>query len=320
MNTKESKRHTRYALKTTTFNRARDFYLYTKNGTRFIDLDMAEARAVLGYKMKNIGSRIKQNLDKGILHNIPTIWQHRFVKIISLLFPKHKYMGMYTRMYHTDKEVTPSKIQCTMWKPFAGSYSDSVLRASKPICVALPLAWDPPLYMLLLPSDLEFCTSSTLLLEDELAGINIMLQLSTVSPVLYAAFCASLALLRKCVHEQDKTTCDDMPSYHNRKFPAEHKNKANIFAITHSRDELHNIRARSTVLALPQGWTQRGIYIAITTKSDEKYQLIQETLWKWGFYMPEKPRYLITLPYFFTKRELYNWNAAIEELSILDFS
>ncbi len=311
MNGQFLEREVRHPLHEAVFKRARDFYLYTHDGTRFIDLDMAEGRAVLGYKASGIGARIKQNLDKGILHDIPSMWQSRFAKSLSLVFPHYTYAGLYTRMEAEDASLTQSNARGSMWRAFAGSWSDECLRSKKTLCVPLPLAWDPPLYALLAPLGQEQPTGFTpaLWVEDELSCMKTLLMLTSVSPVLCAALCLSLGTL--LTSAQDTAQLDDMPSYASRPFPQEHKNKTNIYAITNAQSELKGIRARATQLELPRGWEQRGAYVMLPPQSEEDYSRMLEVLWSNGFFVPARPRRLMTLPPFFTKRELRSWNTAV---------
>jgi hypothetical protein len=65
--------------------RARDYHLYAQNGRRYLDMCLAGGRALLGHKPRGLYKILKNELQKGLAAEVPTVFEKRFEKSILRL-------------------------------------------------------------------------------------------------------------------------------------------------------------------------------------------------------------------------------------------
>lgn len=312
----------RYPLHGTVFSRARDFYLYAQDGMRFVDVELAGARALFGYRAGGTVTRMKQALDKGIMHEARTAWSARFERHVELLFPGRVFGGLFTYEFAQNEAVSTSGARentPVLWRPFAGVLSDELLHGGAPLFALLPLAWGQPLCALLHfkerpkgagPAAQNVETDGT----DALSGARVRFAPARhVSPPVYAALCAALRdLLAHAAREGGAPKGDQNISFVARAVPAEYKHKKNIFFLAPQGQDTA-AAAPPECLALPSGWRQIGIYIVRPAALPERHA--REAFWRQGFIIPSSSCEPLALPYFFSAREMQRWSRAAEAAS-----
>ncbi|MCL1817714.1 MAG: hypothetical protein FWG35_02200 [Spirochaetaceae bacterium] len=65
--------------------RARDYHLYSQSGQRYLDLYLAGGRALLGHKPPGLTRVLKNELQKGLLAEVPAVSARRLVKALLRL-------------------------------------------------------------------------------------------------------------------------------------------------------------------------------------------------------------------------------------------
>lgn len=72
--------------------RAREHYLYTYDGTRWLDCWADGGRALMGYRPKGVSLRLKNEIARGLYPPYPSHWEKRLEGALLRLFPG--YTGM----------------------------------------------------------------------------------------------------------------------------------------------------------------------------------------------------------------------------------
>jgi len=70
--------------------RARGFRLYSGNGKRFVDLFRENGRLFLGHRPQGQNKTLKNELDRGLVPGLPSIFEPRLRKTLSRLFPAYE--------------------------------------------------------------------------------------------------------------------------------------------------------------------------------------------------------------------------------------
>ncbi|MDR1931814.1 MAG: hypothetical protein LBQ57_03215 [Spirochaetales bacterium] len=65
--------------------RARDYHLYAQNGKRYLDLYLGGGRALLGHKPRGLYKTLKNEMQKGLLAEVPAAHERRFEKALLRL-------------------------------------------------------------------------------------------------------------------------------------------------------------------------------------------------------------------------------------------
>jgi hypothetical protein len=129
--------------------RARGCYLYDYKGRRCLDLYRQNGAALLGYRTPNLTRVMKQVMSKGLIADLPSIYEKRLFKAVRLLLPAYKDMRVVTcghralelaSLYlggkgHDNTSLTTSGIM--HWRPFMPPAEVSAARVLIPI---LPFA------------------------------------------------------------------------------------------------------------------------------------------------------------------------------------
>ncbi len=306
-----------------TFSRARDFYIYTKQGKRLVDLDLAQGRAVFGHKSKGLIACIKRELDKGMLfsHYNANIWRIRFLKSLQKLFPLHSILTLSTCFSLSDLSVFVEDVSyAAVWRPYT-KHSHTIGSEALVFCV-LPLPWDPPIVVCMYHSQKHteeqardnYDNIKRIFFEKEQKTISEV----TVSSVLYAALTNVTNLLLRyglkerplsklCKNRGDIFVVDTLRNCEKRN--RDDINKKNII-----KHVPHKKKHKNHILMLPKGWNKDGIYICMPPMDTQRYSKIKEIFLNCGFLLPSQ-RGVITLPCFFTKKELEMWNMLIFDIN-----
>ena len=300
-------------IQNTTFSRARDFYLYTTDGRRIVDLDLGGGRGVLGHKPKGLETRIKQVLSRGLWHRAASVWERRFIKTLKRYFPQWHYMGLYCNLSaplprsHTEQN---QDMCIPIWHPFAARQTLSLSQYSS-VFITLPLLWQPPVFPLLYKADEDNLAQkeiahTVLIGEDNLTEKRMQFSEVESSAVLYSALTFALdALVKNSILSESKKVCD----FTERKTPKDIKKRNDLYAVVGTSEKIKN----TAQLSLLENWKQEGIYIILPKVEVSHYSLIRETFFQYGFLFPEYQTAL-TLPHYFTKQELKNWESALTEI------
>lgn len=70
--------------------RVRGSRMYTIHGRRYLNLWADSGRAVLGLRLRSMGSMLKGMTDRGLFWNLPGIWQRRLENMVRSLLPEHE--------------------------------------------------------------------------------------------------------------------------------------------------------------------------------------------------------------------------------------
>ncbi|AEF85958.1 conserved hypothetical protein [Treponema primitia ZAS-2] len=132
--------------------RARDFHLYTQDGSRLLDLWQYGGKAILGHTPPGVLRSFKNSAERGLFAPLPHPQERRFIKALSILLP-----GMDFRLYNSDTELRndlnaagfPTDAPL-LWRPFL----DEALPADRPLIPVLPLPWPGAPLVLALPTAL----------------------------------------------------------------------------------------------------------------------------------------------------------------------
>jgi len=75
--------------------RARDFRLYDHKGQRFVDFWQEDGSLFLGHRPESVLKQIKNELSKGLLGPLPSIWQRKLRQMLRLYFPGYHLAGLF---------------------------------------------------------------------------------------------------------------------------------------------------------------------------------------------------------------------------------
>jgi len=78
-----------------TIGRARGYYLYALDGTRWLDCWAEGGRALLGHRPRGISHRLKNEIDRGLYSPYPNKWLQRLEKALMRLFPGYAHARIY---------------------------------------------------------------------------------------------------------------------------------------------------------------------------------------------------------------------------------
>ena len=76
--------------------RARDYHLYSQKGERYLDLYQDGGRAILGHKPRNLYKILKNEMQKGLMAEIPSVFNKRFEKAILRLTGENRQVRIYS--------------------------------------------------------------------------------------------------------------------------------------------------------------------------------------------------------------------------------
>jgi len=69
--------------------RARDYRLYDCTGRRYIDCYQNNGHAVLGHRAEKLSKTLKNTLSRGLLYDIPSVYERRLIKLLIKIFPAY---------------------------------------------------------------------------------------------------------------------------------------------------------------------------------------------------------------------------------------
>ena len=67
--------------------RAREHYLYTSDGSRWLDCWADGGRALMGHRPQGLSLRLKNEIDRGLYAPYPGVWERRLKKTLLGMFP-----------------------------------------------------------------------------------------------------------------------------------------------------------------------------------------------------------------------------------------
>jgi len=75
--------------------RARGYYLYALDGSRWLDCWLDGGRALLGHRPRGVSHRLKNEIDRGLYSPYPNKWLHRLEAALMRLFPGYAQARVY---------------------------------------------------------------------------------------------------------------------------------------------------------------------------------------------------------------------------------
>jgi len=75
--------------------RARGYYLYALDGSRWLDCWVDGGRALLGHRPKGVSHRLKNEIDRGLYSPYPNKWLRRLEAALMRLFPGYAQARVY---------------------------------------------------------------------------------------------------------------------------------------------------------------------------------------------------------------------------------
>lgn len=70
--------------------RAREYYLYSISGTRYLDLWQNGGRSLLGHRPAGLTTALKNTISKGLAADLPSIYSGRLRRLLQEMFPEYK--------------------------------------------------------------------------------------------------------------------------------------------------------------------------------------------------------------------------------------
>jgi hypothetical protein len=119
--------------------RARGFYLYTYDGARYVDCWQNNGHAILGHRPEGLTTAIKDVLSKGLVSDLPSVYDKRLKRALFELFPDYRSFLIGASLYDALAQlknaagisITPEDIAdpvfaeapnaiASLWRPFLG--------------------------------------------------------------------------------------------------------------------------------------------------------------------------------------------------------
>lgn len=75
--------------------RAREYYLYDRYGTRYIDFYQNNGRAILGHRPAGVQRALKSTVSRGLVAEYPSVFSGRLEKLIAHVIPSHPFVRVY---------------------------------------------------------------------------------------------------------------------------------------------------------------------------------------------------------------------------------
>jgi hypothetical protein len=75
--------------------RARDYHLHAQGGRRYLDMCLAGGRALLGHKPRGLYKILKNEFQKGLVAEFPTVFEKRFQRAFLRLAPPGHTLRLY---------------------------------------------------------------------------------------------------------------------------------------------------------------------------------------------------------------------------------
>lgn len=76
--------------------RARGYRLYDQEGRRYLDLHLAGGRALLGHRPPRTLLELKNLISRGLLSELPSVYERRLVKALALLLPDYPVVRLFS--------------------------------------------------------------------------------------------------------------------------------------------------------------------------------------------------------------------------------
>ena len=129
-----------------TVTRARDCFLYTKKGTRLVDLYQENGRAILGWSGDNAFTMMKNAMNKGICGSFITEDSSRVEKALSSLFSSDRVAFYFSsKKDAVECALLFSKTSTSVWKPWNPENTDC--SSIEAIVFAPTLPWTDSIYI-----------------------------------------------------------------------------------------------------------------------------------------------------------------------------
>lgn len=164
--------------------RAREFRLYDYQGRRYVDLYRGRGGALLGHKPPRLVHRQKNLLAKGLLAEMPSVYQHRLGLLLKKVFPAYEgffIINSLSKLLALSSSYLQTSLSLAdIFDPFSNSADPA-----SPLAVWRPFAPPSALKELLIP--IIPCSNSS--------SVWILLTAKALSPTLPPCFISPLLLL-----------------------------------------------------------------------------------------------------------------------------
>lgn len=133
-------------------NRAREYYLYDRNGARFLDFYQNGGRAILGHRPEGLSSLFKSEISKGVYGEYPSREEERARRALQCFFGGNVsiYRNIESAMLKCSGGIAPKDLlmdpdssdgEAVLWRPFTGTGTETA-RFVFPV-LPFPGAWFP---------------------------------------------------------------------------------------------------------------------------------------------------------------------------------
>jgi hypothetical protein len=131
--------------------RAREYHLYSVSGKRYLDLWQNGGRSLLGHRPGRLTTVLKDNLSRGLIADLPSVFAGRLIRALQVLFPAYQEFrlcsamseALYLTGLHLGRTVTAADVA----EPLLNTQPAN----ETPVCFWRPLLPDPPAAEVLLP-------------------------------------------------------------------------------------------------------------------------------------------------------------------------
>ncbi|MFP4441515.1 MAG: hypothetical protein ACLFST_00190 [Spirochaetia bacterium] len=133
-------------------NRAREYYLYDRNGTRYLDFYQNRGRALLGHRPDGVSALLKSEISKGVYSELPSREEEWAARELKRFFGG--YVSIFRNIESAMLKCTGGKVpkdlltdpgnpgaEAVLWRPFFGTGTETA-RYVFPV-LPFPGAWFP---------------------------------------------------------------------------------------------------------------------------------------------------------------------------------
>mgnify|MGYP000956176253 CR=1 FL=1 len=75
--------------------RAREYFLYDRFGTRYLDFYQNNGRAILGHRPQGVQRALKSTVSRGLVAEYPSLYTGRLEKLMTHVIPSHPFVRVY---------------------------------------------------------------------------------------------------------------------------------------------------------------------------------------------------------------------------------
>jgi hypothetical protein len=85
--------------------RAREYRLYDYKGNRFLDFYQNNGHSILGHRPGTLTKQIKNTISRGLIYDIPSVYQKRLKKELAKTFKDYKSFHIFNSLEHALKNA-----------------------------------------------------------------------------------------------------------------------------------------------------------------------------------------------------------------------